>query len=171
MKELIRNKTFIVSIFLLLVIGGVFYWFAYRPAQIRHECSWVKRISGTSTYDLDNEYQRLFPEKTQQKKTIIIEKSSAITKEEAEASQLEYEKCNKNPQSYKHGRYISPLSSFDEEFAKVWGTAPVTSNDLFCDQFLKTERPEIPAHPEQIEYQKANKEQYEFCIREHGLWR
>lgn len=32
-----------LTVLVLLVIGGVlFYWFQYRPAQIRHDCSWVK---------------------------------------------------------------------------------------------------------------------------------
>jgi len=26
---------------MLLVGGGMFYWFQYRPAQIRHDCSWI----------------------------------------------------------------------------------------------------------------------------------
>ncbi len=27
---------------LVLVFGGWFYWFQFRPAQIKHDCSWVK---------------------------------------------------------------------------------------------------------------------------------
>lgn len=35
------RRTIYVALF-LLSIAGVFYWYAVRPAQIRHACSWVK---------------------------------------------------------------------------------------------------------------------------------
>ncbi len=30
---------------IVLIMGGLFYWFQFRPAQIKHDCSWVKQIS------------------------------------------------------------------------------------------------------------------------------
>lgn len=28
---------------LLFISGAVFYWYEWRPAKIKHDCSWVKR--------------------------------------------------------------------------------------------------------------------------------
>lgn len=52
---LIQIKNIIlIIIFILLILGG-FYWFQYRPTQIRSFCDWdTKRIHGwriTKTYD------------------------------------------------------------------------------------------------------------------------
>lgn len=33
------NKNTLIGIFLVLIIGGIFYWFQWRPSQIRKECS------------------------------------------------------------------------------------------------------------------------------------
>lgn len=35
MKKIKKNKWFILVI---LVIGGLFYWFQYRPSEIRKDC-------------------------------------------------------------------------------------------------------------------------------------
>lgn len=29
----------------VVITGGLFYWFQLRPAQIKHDCSWVKKTS------------------------------------------------------------------------------------------------------------------------------
>ncbi len=34
-----------LSITLLIVISGSFYWFQWRPMQIKKECSWVKNLT------------------------------------------------------------------------------------------------------------------------------
>ena len=38
-------KFFLMLFLLVLLAGGWFYWFQYRPSQIKHECSWVKQHS------------------------------------------------------------------------------------------------------------------------------
>ncbi len=30
---------------LLILAGGLFYWYEYRPAKIKHDCSWINRHS------------------------------------------------------------------------------------------------------------------------------
>ena len=37
-----KGKCFLFILGLAL-LAGWFYWFAYRPARIKHDCSWVKR--------------------------------------------------------------------------------------------------------------------------------
>lgn len=68
-KNIVYKKSFIFTILALFLIGGAFYWFAYRPAKIRHDCSWVKWIDPATLAE------------------------PAITKEDVKNSQLEYEKC------------------------------------------------------------------------------
>lgn len=39
------NKSTLSSVlFILLISGGLFYWFQVRPAQIKHDCSWVRHF-------------------------------------------------------------------------------------------------------------------------------
>ena len=33
------------TIIIVLIIGRAFYWFEWRPAQIKHDCSWAKKHS------------------------------------------------------------------------------------------------------------------------------
>ena len=42
MKEKIK-AILPISIVILFVLGLAFYWYEWRPTQIRHDCSWVKR--------------------------------------------------------------------------------------------------------------------------------
>lgn len=34
---------FLVALIILPISGGLFYWYEYRPAEIRRECSWVRK--------------------------------------------------------------------------------------------------------------------------------
>lgn len=56
-------------ILLIIIIGFLFYWYAYLPGKIRHECSWVRRV------------------------TTATSAQPAITKEDVENSKVEYDKC------------------------------------------------------------------------------
>jgi hypothetical protein len=69
MKKIFFNKTFIFTVLALILLGGLFYWFAYRPTQIRHDCSWVKRVNPSTPIQ------------------------PAITKEDVEASKIKYNEC------------------------------------------------------------------------------
>lgn len=37
------RKNWFVILLILAIGGGLFYWYGYRPTQIRHDCSWVLR--------------------------------------------------------------------------------------------------------------------------------
>lgn len=48
MKQFIKNdwwKISALAIFIIAIVGW-FYWYGFRPAQIRHDCSWVKKHAG-----------------------------------------------------------------------------------------------------------------------------
>ena len=33
----------LIVVAIIFLVGGCFYWYAYRPSKIRHDCSWIKR--------------------------------------------------------------------------------------------------------------------------------
>ncbi len=37
------NKFLLIIIFIIIIIAGAFYWFEYRPSEIRKEC--VKKLT------------------------------------------------------------------------------------------------------------------------------
>lgn len=45
MNTFIKDNWWKISILVILIIaiGGWFYWYGLRPAQIKHDCSWVKK--------------------------------------------------------------------------------------------------------------------------------
>jgi|SRR3989338_5568526 len=45
LKQFIKanQSAVIIAVVILILIGGWFYWFQWRPATIKHDCSWVKR--------------------------------------------------------------------------------------------------------------------------------
>ncbi len=55
------QKTTQLIIFLALIIGGIFYWFEWRPTSIRKECSeWATVYSNTLLRDgsfMESQYQ------------------------------------------------------------------------------------------------------------------
>lgn len=71
-KNMKKSLIFVTIIIVLAIISGGFYWFEYRPAKIRHDCSW--------------------------KTEYISEKPAdpGITKEEEEKSKVDVENCKKN---------------------------------------------------------------------------
>jgi hypothetical protein len=75
-----KNKLSKLSLaaLIVLMIGGLFYWYEWRPAEIRRECSWVK---------------------------VTVPEQPRITKEEALASMKseEYLKCLNDNAEIKEG--------------------------------------------------------------------
>ncbi|MDO8570570.1 MAG: hypothetical protein Q7R97_03215 [Candidatus Daviesbacteria bacterium] len=39
-----RNRI-LLTLLIFFLISGWFYWFQFRPSQIRHDCSWVKHTT------------------------------------------------------------------------------------------------------------------------------
>lgn len=47
---------FLIVVAVVFVIGGYFYWYAYRPSKIRHDCSWVKKSDKASPEITQKQY-------------------------------------------------------------------------------------------------------------------
>ncbi len=158
MADKISNgKIYLVISLLFIVIigGGAFYWYEFRPAKIRHDCSWVRKV---------NPAEPALP---------------AITKEDVEKGKQEYLEClkteaDKATLSESLDNYIKTGSvNTPKEENTAWDKLNNDSHNyfvgLFCDRSLKQERPAISAKPEQAWYKEANKNEYDFCIHEKGL--
>jgi len=48
----------LVIIILLSLIVGAFYWFEYRPTQIKKDCSWTEYETGRWREARESEYER-----------------------------------------------------------------------------------------------------------------
>lgn len=43
-KELVKlAEKYKWFLLVILIIGGAFYWYEWRPVKIKHDCSWVER--------------------------------------------------------------------------------------------------------------------------------
>lgn len=73
----IMNKPFFIVIAIVLLLASWFYWFQLRPANIRHECSWINNI-GTA-----------------------VPAQPAITKQEADNSMQQFNKCKSQFSEYR----------------------------------------------------------------------
>lgn len=115
-------------VFFLLIIGGLFCWYELRPAKVKHDCSWHKVVDAAIP---------------------------AISKEEADASKVAYDKCIEDNNKKK-------------EEANKNGTAwdKFNLSEYLCDHLKKYERPFVP---ERTWYREAKDEEYDFCLHEKGL--
>jgi len=48
----------LISTILLSLIGGAFYWFEYRPTQIKKDCSWTEYETGKWREARESEYEK-----------------------------------------------------------------------------------------------------------------
>jgi len=81
----------IISISIAIFIAGIFYWYEWRPSQIRKECSWVE---------------------------VIKPAQEVVTKEEAEKNKQEYEECLKQEEEKEVTNKNIFLTSFCETINK-----------------------------------------------------
>lgn len=57
----ILKKYWLIILLAFAIIGGLFYWYEWRPVKIKHDCSWVHKYSdpipaspGKSKEEIDN---------------------------------------------------------------------------------------------------------------------
>ncbi len=50
-----KKTIWVIIILILLLSGGAFYWFGYRPSAIKKSCAEAVKTSA-SKYDLDNAF-------------------------------------------------------------------------------------------------------------------
>lgn len=113
MKKIQENKYIIIVLLMILVF--IFYWFQVRPTNIKKDCSWV---------------------------TETIPADPGVTKEQAEANKVEFEK-------------------------RISGDY---SSSVVMDRFTlsKNSKERLPS-PEKIETREATDEEYKTCLRQNGL--
>lgn len=144
MMDKISNRkiySIIILLFIVIIGGGAFYWYEWRPAKIKHDCSWVKVVDPA------------------------VSEKPAITKNEAEESRRKYDDCIKQNEEK-----ASLEKSLDNYIKTGQNIRKPFFSDLFCDNLLKQESPVIPAIPERAWYRKEfDKDKYNFCIHEKGL--
>jgi len=83
MRKILKENWFklIIIVFIVVIFGGLFYWYELRPVQIKKDCSWVKQVQPAQ---------------------------QEVTKAQAIESQKKYEECLKENLKRGDGMYKSP---------------------------------------------------------------
>jgi hypothetical protein len=103
---------FLICIFLLVIYLGM-YWFQFRPANIRHECSWIKVSTNFVPEVTQEQAYEINTKCLERKKNEVISTDSSLDRLFASLFT-----CDKKP---------SPA-----EPAKTWYRAAETSEYQFC---------------------------------------
>ena len=144
-----KSLIFVSIVSTLLFSGVLFYWFEYRPMQIRHGCSWIKKTIAEKPAD------------------------PGITNDEVNQSKKNFEQC-KQENKYNIAQKIEKDKSnkFGElslEFAKKEG---VSEEDFtarsFCDRPKEYQAPK-PIEPAHDNWRQSEDFEYKFCLRDKGL--
>ncbi len=136
-----RNKKILllgIPIIVIFLVTG-FYWFQVRPAQIKHDCSWIKEYVG-------GEPARL-----------------AMTEEEVSRSLL-LKDCEipQNINRVNPGAMDKLLIKF---FTPEWQVACEKENQRLISVYSKP-RTAIPA---KLQTRKTTNAEYTFCLHDKGL--
>jgi hypothetical protein len=143
----------VIAIVTLLLIAAFFYWFQWRPAQIKHDCSWVKMHSNPVSY------------------------RPAMTRKELESKGIirtcrnEFELVSRMLPNYNINSNDNPSVLFDknlsfEQKEIIWNA---TSCRKDGDRVIAEYKTAIKATPAKNWYEKATDQEYKFCIRDRGL--
>jgi len=89
-----------------------------------------------------------------------------LSKEEAENSRLEYDKCMATETEKSNFNAYQRIFDDNGEFIDPFGGL---FNDWKCRDLLKKESSAVPAQPERVWYRKATDDEYDFCLHEKGL--
>ncbi len=150
-------KKFLSITFLFLFVffigSFLFYWYQIRPAQIKHDCSWVKM------------YSKAVPARP------------AMTKEELEAKGIirtcknEFELVSKMVPNYNINSTDNPTVLFDKNLSFdqkriVWNATSCREDG---DRVITEYKTAIEAVPAKDWYEAASKEEYTFCLHDKGL--
>lgn len=120
-----------IFIYLILILAFIFYWFELKPAQIKHECSWIKII------------KRGKPGHPSFSKEELIKKGLL-------------KNCPTPIQKIKDS--VWTLKESENSICNEY-------NEKIIKEYSKERKPE----PTKIEWRKATKDEYEFCLHDKGL--
>jgi len=155
-------KKYISIVFLFLFIcsmgGLLFYWYQIRPAQIRHDCSWVKHHSGA------------VPARPALTKEELIAKG-IIRSCKAEIEALYKVMPSATYELGDNNVHATPLSTIDGKFRAMsddplWeATSCIEDGNKVIAEY-KSPRIAIPA---KVWHEKADEDEYRFCLHDNGL--
>lgn len=134
-------KYILPSIILLIVSGSVFYWFQVRPAQIKHDCSWVK-----THFD-----------KIPAKSGKTVEQVSAESKLSKEDQERAIKLAKGEVQPRSDNSAGPDLLKLQDSMLELEGESMISKMQG---------SPEVPARDE---IKKATPTEYTFCLHEKGL--
>ncbi len=127
----------------LLVLGGCFYWFEWRPAEIKKECSYV-------------------PYK--------VEAVTELTQETIDKEKADLDACvRKYPTIVTKGVPVDinrPSGRLGEYFDSLTSEKMATQCESMPNSYGEIAR---SASPARIEYRDANLSEYNFCLHSRGL--
>jgi len=147
------KKIIIPTILVFIIIFSLFYWFAIRPAQVKHDCSWVKMHSNAIPY------------------------RPAMTQAELESKGIirtcnkEFELLHKMVPTYNantDSRYTI-LTNNNFSFPQkdiIWNATSCREDG---DKVIAEYKNPINAVPAKDWYEKASPQQYQFCLHDNGL--
>jgi hypothetical protein len=154
----IKNYKFLILFLILTSTAFLFYWFQIRPAQIKHECSWVKMHVDAK------------PGRPSMTKEQLIEKG-IIRSCKAEIDALHKADPSKNYQlgdMSVHTIY-SPMVN---GVIRAMSTNPLeqaTSCIEDGNKVITEYKNPVPAVPVKDWYEKASPQEYQFCLHNNGL--
>ena len=148
-------KRFALTICITTSVIGLgsflFYWYQIRPAQIRHDCSWVKQHSDATPA------------------------RPAMTRAELEAKGIirtcknEFDLLHKELPTYN----VETDNYFDLSKHYTFEQTHIIWNATSCredsDKVIADYKKEIKAVPAKDWYAAATKDEYNFCLHDKGL--
>lgn len=134
------KKHLLFIAFLLIILFLSFYWFAWRPAQIKHACSWVKwTIAAVPAYP-------------------------AMTEAELKAQGLIKVCLSPTPTRIPRTSVEKSVANFWNDL-NIQPDTCEQNNKKIIDEYSKP-REAIPAKEG---WDKATDDEYKFCLRDKGL--
>jgi len=135
-------KKILAVIPLFVVIGGgLFYWYEYRPSRIKHDCSWVKYMEGGQ-----------------------VERPTLSENELKEKGLLK--DCMKlKEQSEKIPAANSYSAKLLNETIQKESDNCLADNKWLIEDYKSTK----PAVPSMEKWRQATSQEYQFCLHDKGL--
>lgn len=124
-----------------IILGGLFYWYEYRPSRIKHDCSWVKFTEGGQA------------------------ERPALTEAELKAKGLLKDCAKLKEQSERIPAANSFSTKLLDEAIQKESDNCLADNKWTVEDY-KTTKPEIPSKEK---WREATSQEYQFCLHDKGL--
>lgn len=138
MSKVNKKIMFLITV-AIFILTGWFYWFQYRPAKMKHDCSWVKETEAAIPA------HQVMSEEELREKGLIKECPIITPKPVPESNTM--------------------LKSYEQNKAAVFMESCQQENQKIIDKYRKSQE-EVPSKET---WRKAKDEEYRFCLRDKGL--